>query len=183
MAIFDKFELSNYIASVYKERTDLEVSPIKLQKALYFLFAYFGGWASFSNQNQEFNELDNESIDTHLFNATFMAWDYGPVDTEVYNSYKNERANFYRIDAEAAKSVLMDNDSAVFTMIDHLYDQIIDLNDFTLVDVSHKDNAWKENYIKRAQGQFLNAKPITNEEIINEYAERQKAIQNEKAKA
>ena len=181
MAIFDKFDLAKYVSSKYKKLNDVDISPIKLQKVMYFLFAYYGGWAKYNNENSNFNETDNENISTHLFDANFVAWDYGPVEEEVYQKYKLERKYFYIENADVCKEKLNSIDRNVTGMIEHLYNQIIDLNDFTLVDVSHKDEAWKRNYQSRKNG-LVNAKTIDNEDIINEYAKRQEKIQQDKAK-
>lgn len=55
---------------------DMAVSPMKLQKLIYFLYAEY---------------LYNE--DDHLFAERFEAWKYGPVLDDIYQAFKEYGAN------------------------------------------------------------------------------------------
>ena len=44
MYLFDKTELVNYIIDYYKKLYNEDISPVKLQKGLYLLFAKWGGY-------------------------------------------------------------------------------------------------------------------------------------------
>lgn len=131
----------NYLAS-YLHELKPDISPIKLQKSLYFLYAYHG---AFYNQkaSEEVSEgtlADNEE----LFPANFEAWKYGPVIRDVYFKKKsNEYANEQKI-AEAVSVVKRNPEVKKF--IDDLFRQLDSVSDFALVDRSHMDDAWKKAF-------------------------------------
>ena len=108
--IFKAKDFACYIKDRYYKYTDgtKEISPIKLQKALYFCFAYWGG---FVNKGKIDNQLPKETRNT-LFDDKFEAWAYGPVVPSVYF---NEKYLFFRTkeqDQEAVKRVeiILNND-------------------------------------------------------------------------
>lgn len=63
----DKFQLAKYIVAKYPG----EVSPMKLQKLLYYCYVW------------------QLVADGKKFEASFEAWKHGPVEPEIYNEYKN----------------------------------------------------------------------------------------------
>lgn len=168
--LLDKDELVRYIICKYKEsKPELaEISPIKLQKSLYFLFAKWGGRVLSVKEN---NHRDTEDDDIYglfhqyLFSAQFEAWKFGPVDREVWTKYKN-----HKID-ETPIQVLdfnTDNDIERITAkqyIDELLERIFITSDFGLVDLSHEDKCWQIAY--KSKDPTMN-----NDTIIKEYAER-----------
>ncbi|WLR54823.1 DUF4065 domain-containing protein [Mesobacillus subterraneus] len=56
------------------------MSPKKLQKLLYYSYAWF-----LTLQNESSDELDNK-----LFDAEFEAWVHGPVIYSVYDQYRHK---------------------------------------------------------------------------------------------
>ena len=54
----------------------------------------------------------------------------------------------------------------LYIFISGLINDLIDANDFDLVDISHKDNAWKNNYNSEDK---KHNKIINKEDIIDEY--------------
>ncbi|PKN16503.1 MAG: hypothetical protein CVU66_00705 [Deltaproteobacteria bacterium HGW-Deltaproteobacteria-23] len=67
---------------------DLPITPMKLQKLLYFAY----GWYTMISK------------DRPLFNESFQAWQFGPVCSSIYHSCKKYRNNpiTERIDSEAS---------------------------------------------------------------------------------
>lgn len=89
---FDKDDLVNYVINQYKQKTSADISPLKLQKSLYLLFAMWGGNAAIINEDIDKGQGTIELTDkvpTLLFDANFEAWKYGPVDIDVYNRYNH----------------------------------------------------------------------------------------------
>ena len=87
---FGKDDLVNYVINQYKQKTSVNISPLKLQKSLYLLFAIWGGNAAIINEDIDKGKGTIELTDkvpTLLFDAKFEAWKYGPVDIEVYTRY------------------------------------------------------------------------------------------------
>lgn len=160
--ILDKKELVNYIRYKFMENYKHEISPIKLQKSLYFLFAFWGGFIS-KGLNANNKVEDKITMPKYLFSATFEAWTYGPVDAEIYRSQKYSQKS--KPDSAKAKSFRESSDQYVIQFVDNYLDRIFLSSDFGLVDLSHRDTAWKNHY------NHDNC-VISSDEIINEYASR-----------
>ncbi|KPP94255.1 MAG: putative phage-associated protein [Bacteroidetes bacterium HLUCCA01] len=65
--VFQKIDIANYILA----RLEEPVSPMKLQKLLYYCYA----WQLVAGE--------------HLFDARFKAWKFGPVDIDIYHEFKS----------------------------------------------------------------------------------------------
>ncbi|OCN04705.1 hypothetical protein A4S06_10830 [Erysipelotrichaceae bacterium MTC7] len=162
--VLDKNEVVNLLKSVHVSLYDKAISPIKLQKGLYFLFAFWGGRIRKAKKT----ELDLvEKYTEYLFNPAFEAWSYGPVDREVYSKNKHGALNVY--DVDKAVEYLERQDDFVKSFLEELIPQIFNSGDFGLVNLSHKDNAWIDNYDARA---LYNDTQIPSEDIIVEYANK-----------
>lgn len=112
-----------------------EISPVKLHKSLYFLFAYFGA------TYQEQQGFEGTNIKTkYLYPATIEAWKFGPVIREVY-----DKQTYNEEEIEIAKEEISKHEE-VKKFIDEIFKQIDACSDFTLVDRSHIDKSWKNAY-------------------------------------
>ncbi|MGV7114647.1 Panacea domain-containing protein [Paenibacillus kyungheensis] len=153
------FDLETVIDYLYSLKSD--ISPLKLQKSLYFLFGYYG--AIYGQSEDEGTFEGSSDYENRLFNANFEAWQYGPV---IRNVYSNNKAGNYPTSNQksAIEKVVQKNEIRMF--IDELFEQINSVSDFTLVDRSHQDDVWKEAYKK---GQST---PMDHEAIIAEYVEK-----------
>lgn len=159
--IFEKKDLVEYIKFNYHNQYKTSISPIKLQKSLYFLFAFWGANISKGKRNMDNIEIDVENINTYLFNANFSAWTYGPVDEQIYKYFKNNPS----IDENRANNIIKSSNILTKEFVDFYLNKIFITSDFGLVDLTHKDNAWKSHY------NSLNTN-IDPQEIINEYVEK-----------
>ena len=153
--LFSAKELACYISDYYKEKFSKVISPIKLQKSLYFCFAYWGGFVR--NSKQAETEITIEKSDW-LFDENIEAWVYGPVVPDVYHddnlmSNKNEK--------------IFDGNEDVQDFINGILDDILCVSDFKLVEVSHSDNCWKKNFDPNSERHNV---VIDKEDIITEYA-------------
>ena len=153
-------ELAAYIQKKYYEEKHQEISPIKLQKTLYFLFAYWGGMVRKSKLYPNAVEESFKNYCEYLFDEDFEAWVYGPVVPAVY--HEDNIAKFYN-------EKMFDGKEKLKEFIDDLLKELFNTGDFTLVDVSHSDNSWKNNF--NYDDEFHNNK-IDKEEIISEYARK-----------
>ena len=161
MAMFNVKEFAKYVSERYKDKFEKTISPVRLQKTLYFCFAYWGGFVR-KGMTQEENkeEIDVREYDEYLFDAQFQAWVYGPVIPEVY--FAND------IDLAYNENLFYGKDD-VKEYIDELLDEINEVSDFRLVDISHKDNCWQEKFDYDAEH---HNQIIDKESIISEYAKR-----------
>lgn len=165
MAILDKKKLACYIISKYQKEHDKEISPIKLQKSLYFLYAMWGGKIADAKMCTDSNTEDDhkyETYDINLFDACFEAWKYGPVDSEVYEWFKNGILCY----SDFADALFLESKITYINeakdYIDELLEKIFRTSDFGLVDMSHTDKCWQEAINS-------NNKHISNEAIIKDY--------------
>lgn len=166
---FDKDDLVNYVINQYKQKISMNISPLKLQKSLYLLFAMWGGNAAMINEDIEKGQGTIEITDkvpTQLFDAKFEAWKYGPVDIDVYDRYKE---NEYQGDIQSITDLItvsQDFLNILMPFIDSVLEQVFDINDFSLVSITQEDKVWKQSY---KENKDLN---ISNEDIIKEYEEK-----------
>ena len=163
MAVLNKQTLVDYMITKHREKFGENISPIKLQKGLYFLFAFWGGEVQKQkNDLSEDYEIELGKYDAHLFDSEFEAWAYGPVDRKVYVNYKEMTEE----DKNQIVCESLDTDKVVNDFVDNLLERIFISNDFGLVDLSHEDDSWKEVFDRNHK------KPMCSNDIIKEYATR-----------
>lgn len=153
--LFSAKSLACYIKQYYYDHFKRDISPIKLQKSLYFCFAYWGGHVRKSLLPE--TEITIEKSDW-LFDENIEAWVYGPVVPDVYHeldldSYKDEN--------------LFKGNEDVQEFINGILDDIISVSDFKLVEVSHSDQCWIDKFDPNAEH---HNEVIDKESIIEEYA-------------
>lgn len=147
----------------YKRNTSKRIiSPIKLQKSLYFLFAYWGHFIKSNKENKDSVEVDYSNYSEFLFNDRIEAWTYGPVVPNVFIAEKNGWLDSF----EADKYLESETDRVKKEFIDNLLNQIFEIDDFGLVRLSHEDECWKRNYVESDE---RHNREIPKEEIIDEY--------------
>lgn len=159
--ILDKLDLARYLNLRHKEIFNQEISPIKLQKSLYFLFAY---WSKKASELQKQNSEVCIPHSLRLFESDFKAWAYGPVDNQVYGLFKNN--NLGEMTSEEKNEWVKNQDRIVIDYIETGISEYFNVSDFTLVDISHSDEAWSKNFNALVE---KSNKPIPEEQIISEY--------------
>lgn len=162
MYVVDKESLVRYMINKYKNDYSDDITPIKLQKGLYFLFAFWGGMIRKAKNDLLSSELDIKKYDEYLFEPNFEAWTYGPVDYDIYSKFEYDNEMF---SIEQNKTLICDKFTRSF--IDNYLDRIFITNDFSLIDLSHEDNAWRNVYNDPMKHIKMNP-----ESIINEYAKK-----------
>lgn len=160
--LLNKEELVLYLIKEHRSR-GRELSRIKLQKALYFLFAFYGGTTTVMNL------ADEDQFNTYLFDANFEAWAYGPVDREVYFKYKRDEYSHLLNDFDSDK-FLSEMKDYTREFVEDMVSRIFNTSDFGLVNLSHEDTSWSNNFDKDKPTQ---SNKIDNEMIINEYAAKE----------
>lgn len=156
--IFSAMEFASYIKYKFNElKPNIQnISPLKLQKSLYFCFAYWGAFAY--NGNNSKNEISDQRFDEYLFNDEIEAWVYGPVVPTVYrNSDKIEICN---------PEEMFKGKEYVRDFIDGVLEDVLNASDFRLVNISHEDQCWKKHF---HQEEDFHEEEIPKEEIIKEY--------------
>lgn len=160
MAILTAKALACYIIQRYKgSNSDRQISGIKLQKALYFSFAFWGGFIRKSKSENVEEQLIYDEI---LFDEPIEAWSYGPVVPEVFRLDKDGKLLEY---CEEKNKLFPDE--FVEETLNSIIDDIFSTSDFKLVDISHADKCWIDNY---DFAEIYHNNVIDKEKIIQEYA-------------
>lgn len=167
--ILNKEDVVKFIMGFYKKiNNGRDISRIKLQKSLYFLYAY---WIKFyheiSHEGNELYDLLDPNHTDKLFDSTFAAWSYGPVDTGVYANHKYGKLEPFT-DTEISNYLtsLRSDYPLIEQYLVPMTKRIFNTSDFSLVDLSHKDKAWKLNY---DQEHPMNSGVMTHEQIKDDY--------------
>lgn len=161
-------ELASYIKYKYSEFTNntKEITPIKMQKCLYFCFAF---WAGFVLKGKDDNVMPANCSEI-LFEDIIEAWAYGPVVPEVYFDEKNRK--LFKQKSEEQKAL----ESAIKKLskydflqetIDSIINDVFEISDFKLVSISHMDKCWQNHFHAEAP---KHNETIPAEEIIDEYS-------------
>src|SRR5699024_5614227 len=111
----------NYLYSQYNELT-----PIKLQKGLYFLYAYYGATYGETKMSEGVLEEDFTSFPKRLFDEDFEAWTYGPV---IRGVWQKQKTGYYKGETPKLTGVKKE----IILFINELFDQIYSVSDFSLV--------------------------------------------------
>lgn len=160
------FTSINNIIGLMKNELGEKMSPLRLQKTLYFLYAYYGASYGSLSESAEFqvNEDEKMNLPKYLFQGNFEAWQYGPVVREVYidNKYNNfvENCEFKSEDINIEDTTMSDE---VTEYLRELIQNTNEVSDFSLVERSHEDKEWKDKIATQGT--------MCNDKIIDEYKE------------
>lgn len=139
-------------------------TPLKMQKSLYFLWAFYAATYGNIDYDEETDFSKQEKYPRSLFKADFEAWSYGPVINSVFAEY-HQTNGFKDVSDEYVESEISDaNKKEVWSFIDDLLAQINKVNDFGLVERSHQDSAWRNAYKEGQKHCKMN-----NDEIKRDY--------------
>lgn len=165
--LIDAKQLANYIAKKYYDYTDhnMEISNIKLQKTLYFLFAMWGGFIKKSKMSSD-TEFET-NLSSILFDNDIQAWVYGPVVPEVF--FENKKGNLSNYDFDE-KEFFSGEKILLKETLDSIMNDIFAVSDFKLVSISHEDKCWQNHFDPVA---LEHKELIPKEEILMEYANRE----------
>lgn len=140
----------NVLAKYVIDTSDREMTPLRLQKTLYFLFAFYGAtYGQLGNKDEEDKVFEGSiSYPKYLFNENIEAWNYGPVVRDVYFTFKNhpEKINESEtwITEEEKKSQELDEQRRnINDVLEQVIYQTDKMGDFELVDRTHEDKEWK----------------------------------------
>jgi uncharacterized phage-associated protein len=139
-----------------------EISSIRLQKSLYFLFCYYGAFYTHETIIGECEGM--QSYPEFLFDAEFEAWKFGPVIRDVH---QKSQQGFYNnlLENERANKIISETNLEIYTFIEDLTNQLNEISDFMLVERVHMDEVWRHAY-------FSGEKIMPKEFIIKEYKQK-----------
>lgn len=149
MRTVDPLIVSNNILLLAKE-DGIPVTPMKLQKLLYFLY-------------RDYLKRTGE----HLFADRFEAWKYGPVLSEVYyafNEYRDKPIKKYYQDGDGNYYKVNETNNPAFkNVLYEVWNKYKDYNGIELSSITHqKGTAWRKAW--NADKPFLDDDDIMSEE-------------------
>lgn len=161
---YDAIDIANYVISKSKSYGD-KITNLKLQKLLYFLQAAF---------------LVEKS--KPLIKQPFERWSYGPVIADAYFFFNQfgyrqieepvARVDIKRIDGKMniEKTEFDENsiDKADRKLIDEYYGQLYVFRAGQLVDLTHRQEAWKK-FDENGDIAGHSAPKYTNDEIVEAF--------------
>lgn len=161
--VFDSIlDLAKHLLSI-----DENIRPLKLQKSLYFLFAfYITSYGKLYIEDSETAQdgiiegTDEKPYPEYLFPEDFEAWKFGPVNRKVYSEFKAKNIQ--------PKKWVPDTpmEEEIHSFINEAFEAIKQKSDFSLVMRSQEDQAW----IKKVDAD----NNIMDKELIkNEYSQKQ----------
>ncbi len=154
----DVIKNSEYIVEYYKKEGK-SITNLELQKLMYFLEAIY---------------MVSTGED-HLYKEEFLAWNFGPVNLELYNRYKS----FGRYPIELDKTININ--SANLKYIENLYYLFKDFTPTALVNLSHREGSPWYNIYNRNNGNIPKNEIISKEDTKNWFLSLVK-IENEQNK-
>lgn len=119
---YSALDIANFYIGYAKEKKR-PVTPMKLQKLLY----YAQGW---------FLALTGGSA---LFSEDFYAWDYGPVCTEVYREFNKNGANPIEKDLKSAKKI---ENHQIESFLQTIWDKYGRFTASQLSTMTHLESPW-----------------------------------------
>lgn len=142
------------------ERSGWRLTNLELQKLIYLAHMFYLG------------EHGKPLIRGH-----FEAWDYGPVQPDLYHSIKVYGASPVKsLLHSGTDSTPSEDRKSEIQMLDRAYDQLSHRTAGWLVSVTHwPKGAWAKHYDSVFRGEV-----IPNSDIIEEYQERMKNYENRK---
>lgn len=134
-----------------------EIGPLKLQKGLYFLFAFYINTYSVESETEV---IETENIfPKYLFQTDFEAWTYGPVIRDVYLKFKEKQYT-------PRQFQFSEKDKEIEIFVKDAMKMIVEKSDFALVDRVQEDIAWQKAY-RNKNSNIINIKDIEDEYLQN----------------
>ena len=153
--VYSRITFADYLAIRYKEQYREDISILKMNKVLYFCFAYYGAYVRVGKVPK--NKIVVLTIKEHLLNVEFKAGIYGPY-IESLPQYENR----YSIQGTYIYDIYT---SEALKFLDPLIRDLFNANEFDLMDISKKDEEYQ-----RAKNN--NYGIMDNDKIIDEYCKK-----------
>lgn len=158
-SIFDALDLAKYLNYLHHKQYGRNISPLKLQKVLFFLFGEWGAFVSKSRSDKTGDWKILTNLPKYLFSDEIEAWLYGPVVKSVYEQFNNETMT--------EEEIFRDEEQRyVGEFINDLSSELFRLSDFRLVELTHQMNCWISRFNEK---DAHHNNKIDKDDIINEF--------------
>lgn len=143
---------SYYMIKLFTDENK-EITNLKLQKLMYFVEAYY---------------MVKNNPESYLYDSEWSAWDYGPVNVDLYNHYKKF----------GSLAILLSDENKTFgeqlpatnkKYIKDIYNLFGDLSAFQLVTLTHlKGSPWYKIYTYNQEAKVYNFNQLNSSIISKE---------------
>lgn len=138
---------NNILQRAFEE--DIDITPMKLQKLIYFVYKRF-----------------LQQTSQPLFSERFETWKYGPVLSSVYDEFKHRRANAIReyahSNGDKALKINEKKSPEFSEAINYVWEKYKNIDGLALSAMTHKKGtAWSKAY--KANKHFLDDDDIMSE--------------------
>ncbi|MEB9610033.1 DUF4065 domain-containing protein [Bacillus cereus] len=116
-------DVAKYFISLSEESTPYAITPLKLQKLVYYA--------------QGFHLRD---VGIPLFNDNLLAWAHGPVVRNLYDDYKH--LGYFTINSEPFENNNNQLDNWEIATIDRVWEQYGHLDGKLLEELTHQEDPW-----------------------------------------
>lgn len=141
--------VAKYFISLSEESTPHAITPLKLQKLIYYAQGFF------LSENPE-----------PLFEEDLVAWDHGPVNREIYDKYK--KYGYFTIPKEQFTNENGDLSDIEKQTINTVWNEYGHLDGKFLEELTHQEDPWV----------FTDRNHVIDIDLIREYFEQQLGINN-----
>lgn len=131
------FDVANFFLKLVDRESGSTITPLKLQKILYYAQGYYLAY-----YNQE------------LFNEDFQAWAHGPANEQIYEKYKD--CGFQAIPFPSNESIPVIDDS-ISDFLTDIWETFGIYDGKYLEEQTHKEDPWI-----KARGSFAPGERCTN---------------------
>jgi uncharacterized phage-associated protein len=138
----DILKLSKYIVSKFFRRSQNDITPMKLQKLLFYVKA----WSMVAG-------------DELIVDDNFEHWDYGPVNRRIYDYYRQYGSKPIKHE----ELEVPDLNQSQEVLVNFIIENYIEFDAFTLSAMTHTEEPWK---------QTRNNEVISNELISSYYSKQ-----------
>lgn len=129
VSMIDIMDAAHYLVYLSYHEKRGSLTPLKLQKLLYLAQGWSYVW-------------DNKP----LFQSEFEAWQYGPVNVDIYDYFKSYgRAEIPEHEGWVCQFGDMDSKET----LDAIWEKYCSHSAFELVEITHKQEPWKLAYLRR----------------------------------
>lgn len=142
-------DVAKYIISLSDENSSRAVTPLKLQKILYYV-----------------QGLSMKINGREIFHEELEAWDHGPVNGEIYTAYKHYRYLPIEKDVEFQMNNLNLSPEDI-NIIQKVWNDYGDIDGKILEELTHQEDPWINAYEKGKN--VIISKEAIHDYFNNEY--------------
>lgn len=159
---YSSFAVANYFIKKANDEGRRDLSPMKLQKLIYFAHGWYLGFK-----------------EEPLIDELVQAWYYGPVIESLYHKTKQYGNDHLNNTLPAEEDILEDEDEDVMELLNAVWDNYGNEDAITLANATHiKNSPWDKIY-NAPENKGLKGLVIDNKTIKEDFQNKMKMVDEE----